>query len=198
MPALVLHKKDSCLYKTRNETVIPLQHFNQTKTNVTDFACCFNRVIIIDDSNVDRQIARFFVHHTNLGSEIIEFDNPVKAIGFLEEHVTELKESTTLILLDLRMPGMNGFDFLCKECDLLTRLQRNLVIVMVSAELDFTPFENDHATRLISRFISKPLNKTKVQEIRSNLNPYIKMQFRPGQFLPHYGRHKPYGPVNTF
>jgi len=71
-----------------------------------------------------------------------------------------------LILLDLHMPRMNGFDFIreFKALDCLEGKQDRVVIAVVSSSLD--PAEHEKARSLGARHIfSKPLSSDQLESL---------------------------------
>ena len=62
------------------------------------------RVLIVDDANTDRLLLKH--HLTKLGYMTIEATNGIEAVEQFQEHCHELD----LILMDVQMPLLNGFD----------------------------------------------------------------------------------------
>lgn len=66
-------------------------------------------VMVVDDTQVDQMMCARVINRSKMAGEIINFTNPEDAICYLE---TPGSEAVGLILLDLNMPRMNGFEFL--------------------------------------------------------------------------------------
>ena len=63
-----------------------------------------NRVLVVDDDRRTRRILQILLERMDL--ESVAFESPPEALEWLA------RESATLILTDLRMPGMNGIEFM--------------------------------------------------------------------------------------
>lgn len=89
------------------------------------------KVLIVDDTNTDRLLLK--LHLSKLGHQIVEADNGEKAI----EQYSHLGNELDLILMDVQMPQMNGFDAV-KQIRLIQK-ERNLAwvpIIFLSASAD--------------------------------------------------------------
>lgn len=76
-------------------------------------------VMIVDDSEVDRYILKRLMKDAKAASQFFEVDNGKEAIELFQKYkgdAADLPEGfpPALILLDINMPLMNGFEFL--EC----------------------------------------------------------------------------------
>jgi CheY-like chemotaxis protein len=129
-------------------------------------AFSFERVMIIDDTTIDRYIAALVMNKVNFAKQIMEFDMATKAIDYLEQHQDEPEMLPQIILLDIRMPEMDGFEFLDRlEKVPHFRIQK-CCIVMLSSSLSPTDHERAASSPAVRKFINKPLNKDDLEEIR--------------------------------
>src|SRR4030095_14724008 len=127
---------------------------------------CFDRVIIIDDNYLDRYLAQRFIQKYQFAHEVIEFELAKEAIEFLSNNKNSFRGLRILILLDILMPQMDGFEFLEESKELLDFMKDNCSVIMLSSSID----ENDHRrveeNPFVKKFFNKPLNGTKLQEIK--------------------------------
>lgn len=104
-------------------------------------------ILLVDDSRTSRAV-NFAYLFTLLGSNVhcLEAESGVQALGILATQAVDL------VLLDLTMPGMSGFDVLA---EMRTRNMRTPVVV-VSADIQAKTRERVAALGAIG-FIQKPL-----------------------------------------
>ena len=128
----------------------------------------FDKTIIIDDSEVDRYIARFFIETCNFSKQIVEFEMAHNAIQYLENYSGSIHEKA-LILLDIHMPVMNGFEFLERMEEFLQNAKDNFSVVMLSSSFDIYDLRRAEQNPLIKKFVVKPLNESSLEEIKKCL-----------------------------
>lgn len=66
-------------------------------------------VMLVDDSDADLLYTRIMVERAGLARQVLGFESAAEALAYLHGPAAGQVE---LILLDINMPGMNGFDFL--------------------------------------------------------------------------------------
>lgn len=110
------------------------------------------KIFLIDDNTIDLLISRKLLLKHDSDLTVIEFNKAQEAIAVLQ-NATEY--SPDLVLLDLNMPGMNGWEFL--EAVKQQGYQPECVFILTSS-LD----ERDKAMATnypsVKGYITKPLN----------------------------------------
>lgn len=117
----------------------------------------YNRIIIIDDNGIDNYITSALIKNSNLTKHLLEFDNAVKAIEYLEKNKDNDQEFPDLILLDIYMPHMDGFEFLSLFEKIDSELTKKCKICLVSSSIDDNDVIKARLDENVFTFISKPL-----------------------------------------
>jgi len=71
--------------------------------------------MIVDDSETDRYILKRYLARAQVARRILEFESGQEALEYLLSQApdaAELDRSRVLVLLDVNMPRMDGFEFL--------------------------------------------------------------------------------------
>ncbi|HET6716319.1 MAG TPA: response regulator [Nitrososphaeraceae archaeon] len=122
---------------------------------------------IVDD---DEDITELF--HDALcgnidGIKVVTFNNPVSAL----EHFTENKENYSLVISGLKMPNLNGLEFL-KKIKRLNEKVRTMLISAYDIENDLV-FQHYLELGIIDSFIAKRITISRLcQKVRDEFLVY--------------------------
>lgn len=129
----------------------------------------FPHFIIIDDSQLDCFIGEKIIQNTGTFSSVKSYTQAAEAYEIIKNSDPSPAEAITIVVLDIQMPVMNGFQFVENFELLPENIRANYAIFMFSSSIN----ENDK-NRLenhpcIRKFYSKPISKEIVAKIVDSL-----------------------------
>jgi CheY-like chemotaxis protein len=112
-------------------------------------------VMLVDDSEADLLFSRIIVGRSGICEDVLAFDSATAALAHLQ--APEGGE-VDLILLDINMPGMDGFQFLQAYDAIHGARQARAVVVMLTSSPD--PHDRAAAERYacVRGYVVKPIN----------------------------------------
>jgi CheY-like chemotaxis protein len=120
------------------------------------------RVLCVDDDPLCLYLAELTIKESNMANEILLAESVPAAISLLNEifstnDLLDSQETPTVILLDINMPGMNGWDFLeIYERD-FQHLFALVKIYILSSSIDTADMIRSKQYRSVTDYIAKPL-----------------------------------------
>jgi response regulator RpfG family c-di-GMP phosphodiesterase len=115
--------------------------------------------MLVDDSKVDLLINKKYVLKSAFAKEVVTYESPRAALSFLAEN----SEWPDIVLLDIRMNEMDGFEFLEHlESIQIASPNQTLRVFLVSSTLDFRDLSRAKANTIVLDLIQKPLNLEKL------------------------------------
>jgi len=117
-----------------------------------------SRFILIDDEMYSNKISKTFIKKVYPGAEIVDFVSPLQALQYINSAYTTHPVST-VILLDINMPELNGWQVLAKLEELPAGIKQYITIFMLSSSIDPKDKEKATANPLVTGYIEKPLSK---------------------------------------
>ena len=131
------------------------------------------RTIIIDDDDIVTFLQKKIVSKSGLDTDPLVFKDAHKALEFLEYEASEDQEY--LIMLDINMPAMSGWEFLdhIKKIPLDERLH----VVMATSSIDRKDKREAANDPHVVDFIEKPLSARHCEKLKgiSKLAPYFQL-----------------------
>lgn len=117
------------------------------------------KVLIIDDDPVNNFICREMIKMVNVDCDMVDFTKPEDTLDYIRKNYPIGKECpTTILLLDLNMVTMTGWEFLEEFYKFDRTIIGKFRIYILSSSLDVTDKTTARQLPLVRDFIVKPLN----------------------------------------
>lgn len=115
------------------------------------------RVYLVDDNDIDLTVNNKLVQLAEITSDIISFSS---ATSFLEKIKgdTELDQWDNVLLLDIMMPVMSGFDCMEEFEKLPDSITGQFKVYMLSSSIDRNDIRRAEQTKFVKRVLEKPLD----------------------------------------
>lgn len=116
---------------------------------------------IIDDDKLSIKLMSMLITKNNFCEEITAFHNPQTALDELKNNANDASKLPDVILLDLNMPVLDGWQFL-DEFNLISFAKKILVFI-VSSSIDPSDLEMAKNYPNVKNYIVKPLSSEKLK-----------------------------------
>lgn len=121
-------------------------------------------LLIIDDDRMIQKLHSMLVKRNEFAEEFFKFENGQSALDFLLKFD---KNQTFIILLDINMPIMNGWEFLDAVNQSL--FGYHIFVTIVSSSVDLDDLEKANSYPQVMAYIDKPLNNNALQLLKTNV-----------------------------
>jgi CheY-like chemotaxis protein len=119
-------------------------------------------VMLIDDSEADLLFSRIIVSRSGVCDDVLEF-------GCAGDALAQLQRSdgpdVDMILLDINMPGMDGFQFLQAFQQLQRTSRARAVVVMLTSSPDPRDREQAESFDCVRGYMVKPIDLAAAQRL---------------------------------
>jgi len=128
-------------------------------------------VCIIDDDLIYQFLAKEEIEYTNMVNKIMFFNNGEKALQFIENTLNndEMDLLPDIIFLDINMPVMDGWEFLEAYAQIKPKIEKKIVIYMVSSSIDIRDLDRAKSISEVSDYIIKPISGSQLKSIFTSL-----------------------------
>ena len=125
-------------------------------------------VLLVDDDAIYQFVSRKTLEATGHSDKITICSNGEEACQFLEENMHNVNELPDVILLDVNMPVMNGWEFLEAYQSIKPNLSKEIHVYLVTSSMNDQDKEFSKRYNCVEDYLVKPLNKEKVSQLLSH------------------------------
>ncbi len=129
-----------------------------------------NTICVIDDDEIYTFTIKRIIAKAGIAEKSIFFKNGKAALDFFIENARNTDELPELILLDINMPVLDGWQFMDRFVKLAPRINKNIAIYIVSSSDDREDYDKAKAISEITDFAVKPINVETLQNMVYQLN----------------------------
>ena len=117
---------------------------------------------VIDDDKLSIKLMSMLIAKNNFCEEITSFHNPQNALDELKNNAKDPSKLPDVILLDLNMPVLDGWQFLDEF--ILVEFTKKIIVFIVSSSIDPSDLEMAKNYPIIKDYIIKPLSSEKLKQ----------------------------------
>lgn len=121
-------------------------------------------ILLIDDNPDDNFFHERIIRKCDLAQLVMSKTSALEALLYIK-NIKAHEAPPDLILLDINMPGMNGWEFLEEYQKLDAELKSKAVVVMLTTSQNPDDKSKAESMPVVSDFKTKPLSKESLEEI---------------------------------
>lgn len=126
-------------------------------------------IVIIDDDEIQQFLLSRLINRHNLAERIMFFLDGEKALQYLSDNSSINRNIPDIIFLDIKMPIMDGWQFMKEYPSLEKKIEKKIHIFMASSSVATIDIERARNINQISDYIIKPITLEKIKKIIHNL-----------------------------
>jgi CheY-like chemotaxis protein len=125
----------------------------------------FDLLYVVDDDEIYQFIVKRIISESCVANEIKGFLNGKDAIETLKSAIEHPDQIPEIILLDLTMPVMDGWQFLEQYILLKPKIGKRVTIYVVSSSVNPVDVERARHIEHVSDYVVKPITKDKFMDL---------------------------------
>ncbi len=120
---------------------------------------------IIDDDEIYLFSVKKVIEINKLSQRVLEFRNGQDAIDFFVRSSANHQELPDVILLDINMPVMNGWEFIEEFKKIRPLLSKDITLYVVSSSVDKSDVDKAKSFSTVHDYLIKPITVSQLKNI---------------------------------
>ncbi|NRR92644.1 response regulator [Winogradskyella undariae] len=126
-------------------------------------------ICVIDDDDIYQFTITKILESIKLSKKILLFSDGEEALDFMVNNLYNDDVLPDVIFLDINMPIMDGFQFMEEYVEIKHKLNKKIVIYMVSSSVDPVDIAKAKEISDVSDYIIKPIKAGQLRTIMAGL-----------------------------
>ena len=126
-----------------------------------------SQFILIDDDPMNNLICKLTIEMTLGQTDVKAFVNAENGLDYFQTEFSSVKDVSALVLLDINMPSMSGWEFLEMFDNLDYDVKERVRICSLSSSIDDRDRERSYSNKNVADFLVKPLTDKDILRITS-------------------------------
>jgi CheY-like chemotaxis protein len=123
------------------------------------------RTALLVDDDADSNFVNSWIVRKEFAENVIVKQSVEGALEYLKTRAADREELPDVIFLDIRMPIMDGFDFLEEYNKLPDLVKSKCKIIMLSSSFDKNDYHKAIGNQYVYRYLNKPLTVEALADI---------------------------------
>lgn len=123
----------------------------------------FEKIIFIDDDEITNFLMKESLKRQGFTGEAVFFETATDALSYLDK--AENASQPDVIFLDIKMPGMDGFDFLDQLAAQGIDQKIKARVYMLSSSENATDMKKSQEYAIVKGFLHKPFTLESLEKI---------------------------------
>ncbi|SDE44699.1 Response regulator receiver domain-containing protein [Dyadobacter soli] len=128
---------------------------------------------VIDDDKIFTYLLKRIIEKAKIAREIIFFENGRDALDYLSSHKEDVVKLPQLILLDINMPILDGWQFLNEYGKLKSDVSQPISICMMSSSSEVEDYDRAMDTGHVMDYLQKPVQIPSLKDVTDRVLSFL-------------------------